>query len=428
MEWRLYEGRGESIYFIGIEDDGSPFGLTKRNMAESLFTLKKMATVLQFTLTVTTLWTVIKNGESLYICKCKVKGGKSSFNNIHNVNIKVIGLSNSGKSSLICCLKSPDVYDDGDGSARTAVMSHDYEFESGNTASVKLVPIYFNEDGCIISSHLIGDSNLSLTPKVDEKDPYKVTYLHDNPGYLRYTRTSFNGLCRVNSVIDMIVIDINANPDQIIDSLELFCFSYYLGHRPIVVLNKSDTKTKSKDTICCKIKKLTEVYMSKRICTVVHSIREADAVAESFNVSKKYIPIFEVSCVTRGNLHLIHRFLFKLAPESFFKKKLTLEQTLFSINSLIKSDKGLIVEGDMLGGKITATSNLKIGPMNDSSFLEVKALSIMRNSESINSIEKQQNGAICLEIDRKYWPSIRKGMVIVEREKDLRVFKAFSSK
>lgn len=39
-KWRLTEGLGEAIYEIGVEDDGTPSGLTNEEMNASLETLK----------------------------------------------------------------------------------------------------------------------------------------------------------------------------------------------------------------------------------------------------------------------------------------------------------------------------------------------------------------------------------------------------
>ena len=36
MKFRLYEGNGEAIYKIGVEDNGNPLGLDREEMKESL--------------------------------------------------------------------------------------------------------------------------------------------------------------------------------------------------------------------------------------------------------------------------------------------------------------------------------------------------------------------------------------------------------
>ncbi len=36
MNFRLREGNGEAIYFIGVEDNGNPIGLPKEEMTETL--------------------------------------------------------------------------------------------------------------------------------------------------------------------------------------------------------------------------------------------------------------------------------------------------------------------------------------------------------------------------------------------------------
>lgn len=42
MKWRLCEGEGNTIYYIGINDNGSIYGLNKEQMEESLNNIVKL--------------------------------------------------------------------------------------------------------------------------------------------------------------------------------------------------------------------------------------------------------------------------------------------------------------------------------------------------------------------------------------------------
>ena len=42
MKWRLNEGNGEAIYYIGVEDNGSVSGISNNDLKESIKNIKIM--------------------------------------------------------------------------------------------------------------------------------------------------------------------------------------------------------------------------------------------------------------------------------------------------------------------------------------------------------------------------------------------------
>ena len=42
MKWRLTEGNNEAIYYLGVNDDGSPYQMTKKEIKETLFNFRKL--------------------------------------------------------------------------------------------------------------------------------------------------------------------------------------------------------------------------------------------------------------------------------------------------------------------------------------------------------------------------------------------------
>ena len=48
MDWRIGQGGGLAIYFIGVEDDGTLLGLNKEEMQISLSTLCYLANHLKY--------------------------------------------------------------------------------------------------------------------------------------------------------------------------------------------------------------------------------------------------------------------------------------------------------------------------------------------------------------------------------------------
>ena len=56
MKFRLSEGQGECIYYVGVEDGGYPRGLTDDDLRLSLNNLNYMASALKATATIACLF------------------------------------------------------------------------------------------------------------------------------------------------------------------------------------------------------------------------------------------------------------------------------------------------------------------------------------------------------------------------------------
>ena len=42
LKWRLNEGNGEALYYIGVNDDGSVIGLSGNELKETIMNIKKI--------------------------------------------------------------------------------------------------------------------------------------------------------------------------------------------------------------------------------------------------------------------------------------------------------------------------------------------------------------------------------------------------
>ena len=65
MKYRVNEGDGEAIYYIGVEDDGKLSGITKKEFEETDENIKKIAEKNKYTLTLLSSRPVNKN-KSVY--------------------------------------------------------------------------------------------------------------------------------------------------------------------------------------------------------------------------------------------------------------------------------------------------------------------------------------------------------------------------
>ena len=45
MRFRLYEGTGEALYYLGVTDDGNPKGISEKELNESIASLQQIAEI-----------------------------------------------------------------------------------------------------------------------------------------------------------------------------------------------------------------------------------------------------------------------------------------------------------------------------------------------------------------------------------------------
>ena len=146
LKWRLAEGAGEALYEIGVEDGGTLTGLDEEDMAASLDTLRRMS--------------VDANAKMSVLHRCVVRGGMAvcevlmqtlSSSQKTELRVACIGGTQAGKSTLVAVL-SAGTLDNGHGSARTSVMRHPHELESGSTSCISQQVLGFDQQGVLLNS------------------------------------------------------------------------------------------------------------------------------------------------------------------------------------------------------------------------------------------------------------------------------------
>ena len=125
LKYRLTEGNGIAVYYIGIEDDGDYFYLSKKEKILSLANLKKMVIYLDAKIKKVCfkekyLKVVIKNKGIEFLLPEK--------------RILLLGDTESGKTTFISYLVK-DKVDTEKCKARLYVLKHKHEIETGKTSS-----------------------------------------------------------------------------------------------------------------------------------------------------------------------------------------------------------------------------------------------------------------------------------------------------
>jgi GTPase len=152
MNWRLNEGNNIATYYIGIDDDGSPYNMNSKEMKETMNNFKKM----------------VNSNDAYIIDKTKI------FTNSFKITIKrntvkykeirivLLGPTNSGKTTFLSNIILDKI--DGNIEARIFMMNHKHELETKKTSS-------FN---CHYKNY----------------NKYKYTFI-EAPGSIKYIKTKY---------------------------------------------------------------------------------------------------------------------------------------------------------------------------------------------------------------------------------------------
>ena len=188
LKWRLAEGGGEAIYEIGVEDGGALRGLADDEMMASLKTLQRMCDKLEANMMVRHRRRVAPSMRTVAEVVVRMLADQHK----HEVRVAFIGGGQSGKSTLLAALATGTL-DNGQGSARTLVMRHMHEVESGATSSISQQVIGFrDDDGALLNAADATFGTSSAADIVDGAD--RIVTLLDLCGQARYLKTTLYGL------------------------------------------------------------------------------------------------------------------------------------------------------------------------------------------------------------------------------------------
>ena len=126
MKYRLFEGNGIAIYYIGVEDNGSYYKLSKEERKESIIVIKKMVLYLEAKID----YFIFNENYVKVIIKDKWKS-----NILPEKRVLLLGDTETGKSTFLAYLIKNKL-DSDNCKARLFVLNHKHELESGKTSSL----------------------------------------------------------------------------------------------------------------------------------------------------------------------------------------------------------------------------------------------------------------------------------------------------
>ncbi|XP_021933166.1 GTP-binding protein 1 isoform X1 [Zootermopsis nevadensis] len=366
LKERLEDGRGETIYDVGVGEDGSESGLKQDEYDASVATLQSLGATLEADCMLLRQRKVEEGVTGQYLVRRRV-----DQQDFLEIRVAVVGNVDAGKSTLLGVLTHGDL-DNGRGYARQRLFRHKHEMESGRTSSV-------------------GNDILGF----------------DSLGHERYLKTTVFGM--TGHAPDFGMLMVGANAGIVGMTKEHLGLALALSVPVFVVVTKIDMCPPNvlQDTL----RLLMRILKSPGCRKVPVMVKSSDDVVISATnfVSERLCPIFQVSNVTGENLNLLKIFLNLLTARMVSRDD---EPAEFQIDDTYSvPGVGTVVSGTTLKGVIRLNDTLLLGPDALGHFIPIAVKSIHRKRMVVREVRGGQTASFALKKIKR--SQIRKGMVMV---------------
>lgn len=400
LEERICDNRGETVYEIGIAEDGDESGLGPQEYAASVATLQSIAGIINADCVELRIRKGEKGMTGQYLVRSKVDD-----NDFTEIRVAVVGNVDAGKSTLLGVLTHGEL-DNGRGFARQRLFRHKHEIESGRTSSVGNDILGFDSLGRVVNKP---DHGTLDWVKICEKSAKVITFI-DLAGHERYLKTTVFGM--TGHAPDFGMLMIGANSGIVGMTKEHLGLALALSVPVFVVVTKIDMCPPN--VLQENLKLLYKILKSQGCRKVPVMVKNSDDVIVSATnfVSERLCPIFQVSNVTGENLILLKMFLNLLTVRTTGYDNLPTE---FQIDDTYAvPGVGTVVSGITLQGVVHLNDILLLGPNPLGDFQPITIKSIHRKRMVVQEVRSGQTASFALKkIKRSH---IRKGMVLVSPE------------
>lgn len=450
LNWRLSEGCGECIYFLGVEDNGHPLGLAKAELSASLAVLRAMAVEVRATAEV--LQTPPGSAKGRRCAVVRVVRSTTPALHFVDLRVAVAGGVDSGKSTLVGVLShgagGAPLLDNGRGSARMRVFRHKHECESGHTSSISLQQLAYDAAGNVLNYS--GLSNLD--PAEVAASAARMLRFFDLGGHERFSKTMLHGLTCM--LPDYLMLCVSAVAGVSWVTREHLAVGIALGIPLFITITKADLASDAAvQAVAAEIRGLLAAAVQQGGGTVNEPADlaplvglEAQAVQLAGAMHRSRIaapgaslcvPLFPTSSVTGTSLQLLHSFLNALQPttsaaegaadwaagapasldglqgwrqagaaaevagevDSCAAGASGTQQPLahFQIDaSFDVVDVGPVYSGTVVSGSISLGDQLLLGPLEGGSFCRVAVSGIHRSKVDVQSVQQGQHATLAV--------------------------------
>ncbi|KAF9213478.1 hypothetical protein CPC16_002289 [Podila verticillata] len=412
---RIREGSGETLFEIGIEEDGAPMNLTDAEYQTALATVRSAAATVGAEVAIMyekNSTPTNASGEATVEGPAPEDVFKTAYVMIRNKPKSVeelleLRVAVVGNVSTLLGVLTKGVLDDGRGKARVNLFRHKHEIDSGRTSSVGMEILGFDAKSVPVPTMSHGRN--APWDEICGKAAKVLSFI-DLAGHERYLKTTVFGM--TGCAPDFVMLMIGSNAGIVGMTKEHLGLSLALGVPVLVVITKIDMCPPN--VLENTVKQLTKILKSagcRKIPMFVKSHEDVVVTAGNF-VSDRICPIFQVSNVTGEGLDLLKNFLNVLPISQKYNKEEPVEYQItdtFSVPFV-----GTVVSGVVMNGIVHAGDQLYLGPDGNGAFQMVTVKSIQRKRLNVPLACAGQSASFGLKKIRR--STIRKGMVMLDKE------------
>nr|CAD7258932.1 unnamed protein product [Timema shepardi] len=397
LKERLRDGHGETIFDIGIGEDGDESGLETDQYEASLATLESLSIALDADCVLLRQRKIDQGLTGQYLVRQRV-----DTQDFLEIRVAVVGNVDAGKSTLLGVLTHGEL-DNGRGHARQKLFRHKHEMESGRTSSVGNDILGFDSLGKVVNKPEHGSLDWV---KICEKSAKVITFI-DLAGHEKYLKTTVFGM--TGHAPDFGMLMVGANAGVVGMTKEHLGLALALSVPVFVVVTKIDMCPPNvlQDTL----RLLVRILKSPGCRKVPVMVKNNDDVIISATnfVSERLCPIFQVSNVTGENLKLLEMFLNLLTTRLVSQDDEPAEFQIDDIYSV--PGVGTVVSGTTMKGIIRLNDMLLLGPDPLGYFIPITVKSIHRKRMVVKQVRGGQTASFALKKVKR--GLLRKGMVMV---------------
>ncbi|RMZ84707.1 hypothetical protein DV737_g903, partial [Chaetothyriales sp. CBS 132003] len=411
VQARVDEGHGETLFDLGVEDNGESMDFTREDWDLALGRIVEAAHTLNSDVRVLLTFNVggaeeaeTKHDKDLSCHgKLLIRKTPATLEDVIETRIAVVGNVDAGKSTMLGVLVKGGL-DDGRGKARINLFRHKHEIESGRTSSVGMEIMGFDTHGDIVTSSVPGRK---LTWGEIGTRSAKVISFTDLAGHEKYLRTTVFGL--LSSSPNYCLLMVAANNGLIGMSKEHLGIALALNVPIMVVITKIDIcPPQILDQTITQLTRILKSPGARKIPVFIKSHAETVTTATQF-VSQRICPIFQVSNVTGEGLPFVRTFLNILPHHGHYDADASFE---FHVNDTFSVPfVGTVVSGVVKSGVIHSGDNVIIGPDSLGQFTTTAIRSIERKRIQVPVAAAGQSASFALKRVRR--KEVRKGMVVL---------------
>ena len=414
LKYRLKEGGGIAIYYIGVDDKGVPRGISERDLEISFRVLMEMAKLADAV--IVSKRTIEIQGRRIWEVIIREKALLPQ----EEVSIIAVGNVDAGKTTLIASLVTGEG-DDGSGRLLPYVSRFPHEVKLGRTSSVARVLLGFSADGNVVN-YILPDDEAEIA-----RHSSKAIRFIDVGGHERYLRTAARGF--MSSLADYAMYVISYT--QAI-ALERYPMAReHLGliivfNLPFFIVFTKKDMIQSKNIADEAVEKLSSIIRKfKYIPVRVENAKEPIESLAKLTL-RRFVPIFEVSNITREGHDLLLKYLNSLPKRNALECEINKPFLMYIDEVWTPKGQGLVVGGMILRGRVHKGEEILIGPLDDGSWRLVRARSLRVHDVDVTGAYAGQYVTIALDGIEK--EEIRKGMTLASKESKPLNVREFSAK